>query len=145
MPNNKLDTVPNQRVITVNKEKCDKQHLFTVNNIDALSEAARRLQSKGGFKLYMYLAKHQDKYHFALSSFDFMLWSGLGATAYTTAFNELKEQGYLIPKDHKNNKETIYTFYDKSQKPEEEIPDILIEYPEDTVKEIKEVKKDFIF
>lgn len=53
-----MTTVPNQRTITVSKEKTDKQHRYTANNLEALDEAARRLQSKGGFKLYMYLAKN---------------------------------------------------------------------------------------
>ena len=89
-----MPTVPNQRTITVNKEKTDKSHRYTANNLDALDEAARRLQSKGGFKLYMYLAKNQNNYSFALSSADFCAWSGLGITAYNSAFEELREQGY---------------------------------------------------
>ena len=92
----KMPKVPNQREITVAKEPTDKKHLYTANNLAALDEAAKRLQSKGGFKLYMYLAKNQDKYNFNLSSTDFLLWSGLGYTAYTTAFSELAEEGYLI-------------------------------------------------
>jgi len=51
-------TVPHQRTITVSKEKTDKANRYTANNLAALDEAARRLQSKGGFKLYMYLAKN---------------------------------------------------------------------------------------
>ena len=45
----------------------------------------------------------------------------------------------------KEGTETIYTFYDKSQKPEEK-KDITIEIPEEKVKEIDEVKeKGFTF
>ena len=94
-----MPKVPNQREITVAKEPTDKKHLYTANNLAALDEAAKRLQSKGGFKLYMYLAKNQDKYSFNLSSTDFMLWSGLGYTAYATAFSELADEGYLILKE----------------------------------------------
>ena len=81
-----IETVPNQRVLTIHKEPTDKQHKYTCNSLEALGEAAKRLQSKGGFKLYMYLAKNQDKYNFALSSSDFCNWSGLGIAAYRTAF-----------------------------------------------------------
>ena len=133
----KMPKVPNQREITVAKEPTDKKHLYTANNLAALDEAAKRLQSKGGFKLYMYLAKNQDKYNFNLSSTDFMLWSGLGYTAYTTAFAELEEEGYLILKE---GTETIYTFFDKSQKPKEEA-EITIEVPRAKVEEILEVKE----
>ena len=139
----KMPKVPNQREITVAKEPTDKKHLYTANNLAALDEAAKRLQSKGGFKLYMYLAKNQDKYSFNLSSTDFMLWSGLGYTAYATAFSELADEGYLILKE---GTETIYTFYDKSQKPKEEKKDPTIEIPKEKVEEIRAVKeKDFTF
>ena len=133
----KMPKVPNQREITVAKEPTDKKHLYTANNLAALDEAARRLQSKGGFKLYMYLAKNQDKYNFNLSSTDFMIWIGLGYTAYTTAFAELEEEGYLMLKE---GTETIYTFFDKSQLPKEEEA-ITIEIPKAKVEEIKEVKE----
>ena len=111
-----IETVPNQRVLTIHKEPTDKQHKFTCNSLEALGEAAKRLQSKGGFKLYMYLAKNQDKYNFALSSSDFCNWSGLGIAAYRTAFEELEKQGYLIINGSSTNN---YIFYDKAQKEDE--------------------------
>lgn len=111
MVSKQVKTVPNQRTISVSKQPTDKQHKYTANNLDALDEAASRLQSKGGFKLYMYLAKNQDKYYFALSSSAFCLWSGLGLRAYTTAFEELEKEGYLVKKE---DKEKSYIFYDKS-------------------------------
>lgn len=111
MVSKQVKTVPNQRTISVSKQPTDKQHKYTANNLDALDEAASRLQSKGGFKLYMYLAKNQDKYYFALSSAAFCLWSGLGLRAYTTAFEELEKEGYLVKKE---DKEKSYIFYDKS-------------------------------
>ena len=134
MPKN--DKVPNQREITISKQPTDKKHLYTANNMAALDEAARRLQSKGGFKLYMYLAKNQDKYNFNLSSSDFMQWSGLGYTAYTSAFEELVAEKYLILKE---GTETIYIFYDKAQ-----IEDIItqIEVPKEKVQEIKKVSEE---
>ena len=127
----KMPKVPNQREITVAKEPTDKKHLYTANNLAALDEAAKRLQSKGGFKLYMYLAKNQDKYNFELSSSDFMQWSGLGYSAYTTAFKELEDKKYLILKE---GTDTVYTFYDKAQIPEEKVK---IEVPEEKVKEVQ--------
>ena len=135
----KKDKVPNQREVTVHKELTDKQHKYTANNLAALDQAAARLQSKGGFKLYMYLAKNQDKYNFNLSSSDFMQWSGLGYTAYSTAFEELRAEGYLIQKE---GTETIFVFYDKSQI---EDKNTQIEYPEDKVQEIQQVKAAFDF
>ena len=90
-----IKTVPNQRVITVNKAVADKQHLYTVINLQALNKACNTLQSKAGVKLFLYLEKNQDKYTFALSSADFMEWAGVKIGAYNSAFNELVENGYL--------------------------------------------------
>lgn len=54
----RVKTTSNQRIISVNKEPTDKQHLYTANNLEALDEASGRLLSAGGFKLYIYLAKN---------------------------------------------------------------------------------------
>lgn len=130
-----IKTVPYQRIIQVNKEPTDKQHLYTANNISAIDEAAGRLQSIGGFKLYIYLAKNQNKYTFALSSKDFQEWASLGKQAYTTAFTDLVNQGYLVQDKIQQNK---YLFYDKAQPKEEKQKapeEAIVEYP----------KQEFIF
>ena len=135
-----IETVPNQRVLTIHKEPTDKQHKYTCNSLEALGEAAKRLQSKGGFKLYMYLAKNQDKYNFALSSSDFCNWSGLGIAAYRTAFEELEKQGYLIINGSSTNN---YIFYDKAQKEDEaaEKDNINITIPTEKVKEVQQLQE----
>ena len=109
-----------------------------------MDEAAWRLTSTGGFKLYMYLAKNQDKYKFNLSSSDFMEWSGLKSTAYRTAFKELVTEGYLVLKE---GSETIYTFYDKSRIPKEKKrkDEITIEIPAAKVEETKQLQEEFTF
>ena len=135
-----IETVPNQRVLTIHKEPTDKQHKYTCNSLEALGEAAKRLQSKGGFKLYMYLAKNQDKYNFALSSSDFCNWSGLGIAAYRTAFEELEKQGYLIINGSSKNN---YIFYDKAQKEDEaaEKDNINITIPTEKVEEVQQLQE----
>ena len=135
-----IETVPNQRVLTIHKEPTDKQHKYTCNSLEALGEAAKRLQSKGGFKLYMYLAKNQGKYNFALSSSDFCNWSGLGIAAYRTAFEELEKQGYLIINGSSTNN---YIFYDKAQKEDEaaEKDNINITIPTEKVEEVQQLQE----
>ena len=135
-----IETVPNQRVLTIHKEPTDKQHKYTCNSLEALGEAAKRLQSKGGFKLYMYLAKNQDKYNFALSSSDFCTWSGLGIAAYRTAFEELEKQGYLIINGSSTNN---YIFYDKAQKEDEaaQKDNINITIPTEKVEEVQQLQE----
>lgn len=113
-----MSKLPNQRNITVKKELSNKQNIYTVNNLEALDEALFRLQSKLGIKLYIYLAKNQDGYRFNFFSSDFCKVCGCSLTGYNTAFAELEKEGYLIKKE---GTETIYTFYEKSQKPKEAI------------------------
>lgn len=143
-----MQTVPNQRVITINKEPTDKTHIYTVNNIEAINEAAFFLQSKAGFKLYIYLAKNQAKHNkpHILSSAAFTTWAGVGLTAYNTAFKELEDKGYLVKKD---GSKTIYSFYDKSRHNLTRDDEIIIEYPKDEIaagtEEPKEESKDFVF
>ena len=135
-----IETVPNQRVLTIHKEPTDKQHKYTCNSLHTLLESTKRLQSKRGFKLYMYLAKNQDKYNFALSSSDFCNWSGLGIAAYRTAFEELEKQGYLIINGSSTNN---YIFYDKAQKEDEaaEKDNINITIPTEKVEEVQQLQE----
>ena len=139
-----IETVPNQRVLTIHKEPTDKQHKFTCNSLEALGEAAKRLQSKGGFKLYMYLAKNQPtevtRREWVLSSADFCNWSGLGIAAYRTAFEELEKQGYLIINGSSTNN---YIFYDKAQKEDEaaEKDNINITIPTEKVEEVQQLQE----
>lgn len=106
-----MKTVPNQRIIKIKKEPTDKEHKYTMNNLNALNEALEQLDTKGGFKLYMYLAKNQNNYELALSSADIKECCGLAYTAYTTAFKELIDKGYLVPV---NQKQTLFIFRDKA-------------------------------
>ena len=110
MESKRIKTVPHQRTIKISKSATDKAHKYTTNNLEAIAEASRNLETLGGFKLYMYFAKNQNNYEVALSSADFKNWSGLGLRAYTTAFEELKSKGYLVAL---NDSETIFCFRDK--------------------------------
>ena len=130
-----LQTVPNQRIVNIKKidKKTNEIEGYMISNRPGLAEASRRLQSKGGFKLYMYLSKHSD-YTLALSSSDFCEWSGLSRTAYTTAFEELIKESFLIPV---NNKKTIFNFFEKPQNQEA----ITIINDTEKVEAFKEIQK----
>lgn len=125
-----MNSVSNQRVLKVNKSKTDKRHIYTMNNIAALDTAAGLLQTKGGFKLYMYLAKHQDKHSLALSSKDFMEWSGLGYTAYTSAFEELVDKKFLV----RRGSDKIGTYYDFYDTPKETEENVFVCYEDNMLK-----------
>ena len=129
-------------MLTIHKEPTDKDHKYSLNNLAALDEAAFNLQKKASFKLYMYLAKNQDKYNFALSSSHFMAWAGVAKTAYDSAFEELEEKGYLVPKEPGS---TVYTFYDKSQKLLQQDNQGTIEVPKAKEEEVTAAMQGFNF
>ena len=60
---------PNQKVIRIEKAPIGKGDYYLRIRKDRLRDAARKLKA-GAFKLYIYLAKKQDGYCFALSSKD---------------------------------------------------------------------------
>lgn len=127
---------PKQRTITVKRNDEDKKAPFLFLSHSIISEASFKLQSAGGFKLYIYILRAEPNKPFNFFSSDFMKWSGLGKRAYTTAFDELVEEGYLVQKE---GTETIYTFYPKSQIKEEPLTIEVAPIPEDTGTE------DFVF
>ena len=88
-------TVPNQKIVTVEKEPCSKGNLYAAINLKALEAAAQNLDA-GAFKLWIYFAKNQDGYGFALSSKDAKDTFGLGKSQYDTAVKKLISSGYLI-------------------------------------------------
>ena len=89
-----VKVVPNQKLIVVNKAESNKKNLYCILNLQALDRAANVLQKKASFKLYVYLAKNQNKYIFALSSQDFEEWAGVAKTAYDSAVQELIDNGF---------------------------------------------------
>ena len=107
MSNIKL--VPNQKAITVHKEPCDntcKENYYAKINLIAMNQAALNLDA-GAFKLWIYFAKNQPGYQFALSKADVEESFGMKKTQYDNAIKELKEKGYLI-----QDKGFYYSFYE---------------------------------
>jgi hypothetical protein len=93
---------PNQKVVQVNKEVCNKDNLYAMFNIEAMESAALDLDA-GPFKLWCYFAKNQDGYTFALSSKDVEETFGLKIKQYNNAVAKLIEKGYLVQEEDKNN------------------------------------------
>ena len=59
-------TNPNQKIVVIEKEICNKSNKYTTINLDAL-QAAMQTLSNAEFKVWMYFAKNADHYEFALS------------------------------------------------------------------------------
>ena len=88
-------TVPNQKTIKTNKEKCDKKNLYSTMNLNALQCAMIDLKGEA-LKLWLYLSKNQDGYTFALSPIDAIKW-GIGSkSSYDRAVKKLIEEKYLV-------------------------------------------------
>ena len=108
-----FNTVPNQKVIKIQKEKIDKDKgNFAMIDSDALQNAMIDLDGNT-FKLWMYFSKNRDGHTFALSKVDAIKW-GIGSkSSYDRAVRKLIEEGYLI-KTSSNH----YDFYEVPQKEE---------------------------
>jgi hypothetical protein len=71
--------------------------------------AAKHLESAAAFQLWIYFAKNQDNYTFALSSKDVENTFGMKIKQYNNAIKTLIDKGYLV-----NTEANNYTFYEKS-------------------------------
>lgn len=96
-----LKTVPNQKVVKINKEECNKTHLYAAINLAAMERAAQDLEA-GAFKLWIFFAKNQNNYTFALSSKEVKDSFGMGIKQYNTAIEKLIEKGYLVAEEGSN-------------------------------------------
>lgn len=93
MSNYKL--VPNQKEVKVNKEPCNKNNIYAAINLQAMEQAAINLDAPS-FKLWVYFAKNQNGYEFALSSKDVADTFGMKRDQYNRAIEKLIAGGYLV-------------------------------------------------
>lgn len=100
-----IKTVPNQKVVKVEKQET-KGKIFSQIEMDALEAAGRDLDA-GAFKLWVYFAKNQNGYEFALSSKHVEENFGIKIKQYNNAVKTLEEKGYLV-----NTKGNNYMFYE---------------------------------
>jgi predicted RNA-binding protein (virulence factor B family) len=93
-----IQTVPNQWVIKIKKTAISEDTTYMRVNMDALEKAAKDLKA-GAFKLWIYFAKNQNDYTFALSPQHVKDIFGMSKTQYDNARGELEEKGYLVIQD----------------------------------------------
>ena len=110
-------TVPNQEVATVNKAKCDKQNLYAMINIEAMAMAMKDL-TPAQFQVWLYFAKNQAGYTFAVSPASALQEFGIKADTFRKAKQVLKEKGYLVPDTEKGSNYWLF----------KEVPEEKIEY-----------------
>lgn len=91
-----MRTVPNQKIVTVRKEPCNKNNLYCTINLDALRAASAALTA-GGFALWIFYASNQNGYTFATGNTLARNTMGIKKDAYDRATGELMRLGYLTP------------------------------------------------
>lgn len=99
-----MTVYPNQKVITIHKEKCEDNFL-QVNNTNW--QVACEKLTYSAFKIYLYMASNQNGYTFALSYEDVNCSVPMSRKTYDKAIKELKNQGYL-----ENIKDQMWRFSD---------------------------------
>jgi hypothetical protein len=72
--------------------------------------------------MWLYIAKNQNNYEFALSCNAFMDWCGCSKPTYLSAVKELEAKRFLV-REQNEKYENYFTFY--------EMPDKGVAYPED--------------
>ena len=104
----KIFSVPNQKIIKIKHDLCDKGHIYATCNVNSNRKALKEL-SPNTYKVYMYFALNQNNYTFALSCQAVQNATGMSDKTYQKAVHELIDKGYLEAAVDKGN---MYTFYE---------------------------------
>ena len=100
-------SVPNQNIVQTKKIKPQKDFLM-ISNEDWM--AASKNLTPSGFKMYLWLIRHDESFTNELSKQAFISEFNVSGSAYEKAWKELKDKGYAIPKEKGSN---IYYIYAK--------------------------------
>ena len=98
-------SVPNQKIIQVQKAPCNKNNLYCTINLEALQWAMSEL-SGAGLALWLYLSKNQNGYSLELSPADATSW-GIKKSSFYRAIDELTKLGYI-----RYLKGNVFAFYE---------------------------------
>lgn len=110
-----MTTVPNQNVVEVQKEPCNKDNLYATINLDAMKLAMKDL-TPVQFQVWLYFAKNQAGYVFAVSPAAALDEFGIKKDSFQKAVGVLREKGYLVNNPAKGKNYWIF-----HEKPEEEV------------------------
>jgi hypothetical protein len=119
----------------VSKNPADKAHPYSIINLEAMNTALATLKG-GELALWLYLAKNQNMYSFALAMTDFCRSTAYSRNTYHNAVAALKEKGYLVKKP---NTENTFIFYEGGHTVIDE-NSLDIEIPDEKCTETEEFK-----
>ena len=106
---------PNQDFVTINKEACDENNLYAKINLEAMKLAMKDL-TPAQFEVWMYFAKNQAGYTFAVSPAAALNEFGIKKDMFQKTKQVFKDKGYLIEDLSKGKNHWIFR-----EIPEEEI------------------------
>lgn len=110
-----MTTVANQNIVEVHKEPCNKDNLYATINLNAMQLAMKDL-TPVQFQVWLYFAKNQAGYVFAVSPAAALNEFGIKKDSFQKAVVVLKEKKYLVPNPAKGK--NYFLFHEI---PEEEI------------------------
>lgn len=90
-----MKSVANQDIVEIQKERCDKNNLYATINLEAMRLAMKDL-TPAQFEVWLYFAKNQAGYTFAVSPAAALDEFGIKKDTFQTAKRVLKEKGYLV-------------------------------------------------
>lgn len=102
-----METVPNQNIVEVRKEPTDKQNLYACINLGAMQLAMKDL-TPAQFQVWLYFAKNQAGYQFAVSPAAALNEFGIKKDTFQKAVLVLKEKRYLTPNSAKGKNYWIF-------------------------------------
>ena len=97
-----MNTVPNQKVIRIQKTKGSNEVLYTPIVVEAF-DIALKLLSPSEYKVWSYLIKNKDGYVMSFSSADCAAACGLSKSTCKNAVNRLIQLGYLVKEREDTN------------------------------------------
>ena len=98
---------PNQDFVEVHKEPCDKNNIYAMVNISAMQLAMKDL-TPAQFEVWMYFAKNQAGYQFAVSPAAALNEFGIKKDTFQKSKQVLKDKGYLIENPAKGKNHWIF-------------------------------------
>ena len=104
----KFITVPNQRIVTINKPVYKKGEFTTIGTA-ATMDAMKNL-SYSAFMLYCYFMLNANNFQLVLSPAYIFENTALTKNTYHKAFHELESQGYLVREAPSTTK---FNFYER--------------------------------
>ena len=105
-----MTTVANQEIAEIKKEPCDTNNIYAKINIEAMQLAMKDL-TPVQFQVWLYFAKNQAGYVFAVSPSAALNEFGIKKQSFQEAKRVLKEKGYLVPNPAKGK--NYFIFYEK--------------------------------